>query len=240
MKLSVVVLFCDKDVKFLYDFLRQLESHIFTDYEIILVDNREKDKTEIKTKYKLIDPGENIYLFEGRRIGFENSSGEYIWFVDVDDEIIGDVYDEDFSSNADFIQFYYDANGAQIKPGNYPSVKAFGYNVWSRFYKASKLKEAYAPITKRGIKVSTFENAILLSLMLRTKPTISYLDKILYKYNLCNSTFHKKSLSKEEFDRFTKGYDILPYLFSFCEDGNELMKKRERKFEALTKKLTKI
>lgn len=237
MKLSVVILFCDKDVKYLYGFLKQLESHIFTEYEIILIDNREKDKTQISTKYKLIKPKENIFLFEGRRIGFENSSGEYIWNVDVDDEIIGNIYTSDFKSNADVIQFYYDVNGMQLKPGDHKPVRMFGNNVWSRFYKSSKLKEAYKPIKRRDLKIHTFEDQILLNLILQTNPTISYVDKLIYKYKISNANISKKFFTKKDFEIFTKGYKDLPYLFNFCENKERLMELRKKRYEWIKQRL---
>ena len=239
MKLSIVILFCDKDVKYLNDLLKQLEGHVFCNYEIILIDNRTKDKTEIITKYKIIRPKENTYLFEGRRIGFENSTGDYIWFVDVDDDIIGDVYQDDFNQNTDVIQFYYDINGWQTPPGVHKPLDWFGPGVWCRFFKAIKLQEVYKPITKRNLKVHTFEDVILTSLIFQTDPSYSYIDRMIYKYKIDRSNIAKKTFTQEEFDRYTSGYDELPYLFSFCKNEKELTEKAQKKYEYLLKKLTK-
>lgn len=243
MKLSIIILFCDKDVKYLHDLLKQLEGHVFCNYEIILIDNRTKDKTEIITKYKIIKPKENIYLFEGRRIGFENSTGDYIWFVDVDDDIIGDVYQDDFNQNTDIIQFYYDINGWQIPPGVHEPIEQFGPGVWCRFFKATKLQEVYKPITRRNLKVHTFEDEILLNLVLQTNSSYSYIDRMIYKYRIDRSNIIKlkiKKFTKEDFERYIVGYDELPYLFSFCKNKDELMKKRDKKYEYVLKSLTNI
>lgn len=239
MKLSIIILFCDKDVKYLYDLLKQLEGHVFCNYEIILIDNRTKDKTKIITKYKIIKPKENTYLFEGRRIGFENSTGDYIWFVDVDDDIIGDVYQDDFNQNTDVIQFYYDINGWQTPPGVHKPLDWFGPGVWCRFFKVTKLQEVYKPITKRNLKVHTFEDVILTSLIFQTNPSYSYIDRMIYKYKIDRSNIAKKTFTQEEFDRYTSGYDELPYLFSFCKNEKELTEKAQKKYEYLLKKLTK-
>ena len=242
MKLSIVILFCDKDVKYLNDLLKQLEGHVFCEHEIVLIDNRTEDKTEISTKYKIVKPIKNIYLFEGRRVGFENSSGDYIWFVDVDDEIIGDVYEDDFNQQTDVIQFYYDADGWQIPPGAHKPLNWFGNGVWSRFFKATKLQEVYKPITKRNLKVHTFEDVILTSLIFQTNPSYSYIDRMIYKYRIDRSNMgkiKKQQFTKKDFDRYTSGYDELPYLFSFCKNEKELTEKAQKKYEYLLKKLTK-
>ena len=94
MKLSVVIIFCDKDFKYLDSMIKMVEKFVTAEHEIILVDNR-NNQEPFETNYKVVSKGSNCYIFEGRRLGLDAASGDYIWFVDVDDEIIGEVSEED-------------------------------------------------------------------------------------------------------------------------------------------------
>jgi glycosyltransferase involved in cell wall biosynthesis len=61
-------------------------------FEVIFVDDR-NDKSfpiEIPNKYKLVRSHEtcnNVGTFEARRVGALAATGDYIWFVDIDDKL---------------------------------------------------------------------------------------------------------------------------------------------------------
>ena len=64
------------------------------DYEIIIVDNSENDLTTQKIKdfpVKLIKPEKNIGFAQGCNLGFRNSNGEYLIFLNPDAVLINDV-----------------------------------------------------------------------------------------------------------------------------------------------------
>ena len=55
MILSIVIPFCDNDYQFLDGAINSIKKHIkFDDYEIIAVDNREKEKSAINIKNEKI------------------------------------------------------------------------------------------------------------------------------------------------------------------------------------------
>ena len=109
MLLSVVILFTDNDSSFLEGAIKSIRNNIkFSDYEIILVDNRNNQKEKIfLNDVKIVSKGYNLNCFEGRRFGFENSKGDFIWNFDVDDLMIGELYKEDIKKEVDFMQMYY-------------------------------------------------------------------------------------------------------------------------------------
>ena len=93
MLLSVVILFTDHDYMLLDRAVNSIKEHIkFSDYEIIAVDNREKKEISINIEgVKIVTQNKNLYTFEGRRFGFNNSSGDFIWNFDTDDRMVGET-----------------------------------------------------------------------------------------------------------------------------------------------------
>lgn len=92
--ISIIIPFYDKDHQHMTNMLKYLSILSF-DKEVIFVDDR-NDKTEdirklynIPNEYKIIPSfptGENAGTFEARRSGVLNATGDYIWFIDIDDE----------------------------------------------------------------------------------------------------------------------------------------------------------
>jgi len=88
-------------------------SQTFTDFECILVDDCSPDKcpeicdsyAKLDGRIKIFHKKQNEGLPQARKTGFENSSGEYIIFIDSDDwiepDMIEKLYSAAFESNAD-------------------------------------------------------------------------------------------------------------------------------------------
>ena len=222
--LSIIILFCDKDVCYLKDILRDIKEKIKVKHEIILVDNREKDKSNLpKGNYKIVSKGYNTYQFEGRRMGLDEANGIFVWYVDVDDSIIGELTNLDFrgKSNADIIQLYTkdDTRVNFILPmmAHDKDLYYFGNGrLWSRLLSTRILKAALKPI-KRDIKFMGYEDSFLFSLMYEHSQNIDYIDKFVYQYNSSRSTRNKNNFTKEKFDELEAGIENLEYLSSFLK-----------------------
>jgi glycosyltransferase involved in cell wall biosynthesis len=188
-----------------------IKEHIkFDDYEIIAVDNREKEKSPINIEnVKIVSAGNNLGMFEGRRFGFKYTQGKFVWNFDVDDLAIGDLYLEDFK-DVDFIQTYYlynpESNRKALLDKHLPS--AYGANVWSRYYSRNILEKAYGLLNKPVI-VPIFEDRLLFDLVNSFKPTYDYIERPIYQYNYSNVT------NPEEIERRTKemGTDSYDYVY---------------------------
>jgi glycosyltransferase involved in cell wall biosynthesis len=112
VKVSIIVPVYNVE-KYIRRCLDSVLSQIFTDFECILVNDCSPDKCpEICNEYakkdarvKVIHKIQNEGLPQARKTGFENSSGEYIIFIDSDDWIepnmIEKLYSAAFESNAD-------------------------------------------------------------------------------------------------------------------------------------------
>lgn len=93
MKVSVIIPVYNCE-KFLDESIGSLLNQTFSDFEIIIVDNKSTDNTVLKTKelmlkdnrISLIELDENLKQGIARNIGVENAKGEYIMFLDGDDK----------------------------------------------------------------------------------------------------------------------------------------------------------
>ena len=201
MLLSVIILFTDDDIHFLKRAVDSVKKGVkFLDYEIILVNNCEYDKSEIKIdNVKIISKGYNLYTFEGRRFGFENSKGDFIWNFDVDDLMIGELFKDDIKKDVDFIQMYYLYNPeSRFNPlltKRPPQV--YGGNAWSRIYNRNILQKVYNCINK-PVKIFTFDDQILFDFVNSYKPKYEYIERPIYQYNVSNATNRPENIKKNE------------------------------------------
>lgn len=216
--MNIIIVACDKDVHCLQTCSHSISKHVKVEHNIIVVDNTSDSSCPKSDNYTLVQPGYNTYILEGRRLGLDLAQDEWTWFIDIDDEIIGDILPEDFigKEDAEFIQFFYKTDiGPWAKPGvvkNNP--KCLGRGGWSRFYKTEILKNILSPI-KRNIDVVNYDDAFILDLYLDTPKKIVFLNKILYQYNLSSSTQHQ--LTQEKVDFSCIGEENFEYLSSFFQ-----------------------
>lgn len=89
MYLSIVVLVCDKDIQYLNECISFIKERVKLTNEIILIDNRNDQKNKIEIEgVKVYSKGKNIGVYDGRLWATQYCSGKYVWFVDVDDEVL--------------------------------------------------------------------------------------------------------------------------------------------------------
>ena len=92
MLISIIIPFYDKDHNHITNMLNYLSKLSFNK-EVIFIDDRNDKSLDMRStynipnEYKIINSSEsgNIGTFESRRTGTMNATGDYIWFVDVDD-----------------------------------------------------------------------------------------------------------------------------------------------------------
>lgn len=96
-KFTIIIPMHDAE-SFIVKALESVRNQNFTDYECIVIDDHSKDKSrELVQKYIANHPNINIKLYEtpdkkwgpgtARNIGLDNGIGEYILFLDADDEL---------------------------------------------------------------------------------------------------------------------------------------------------------
>lgn len=208
--LSVIILFCDKDVKYIPSLLKNIKENLSIDYEIVLIDNREtnKDKLSIDPDIRYFAFGYNARQVQGRKKGVELAKGDYIWFVDADDEIL-----EVDSSFEKLMQKDYDI--IVFDKSKYTHVKnnlmeqsilaSMGVQLWNKWVKTSVLRkvEEYIPTDISG---TASEDAMLVIGSLKFGKSIFFYQQRIYKYMIGRSTCGCPSMDEERFKRIIHGY----------------------------------
>lgn len=189
MLLSVIILCCNKDIQYLENCINSVIRCIqFSEYEIIVVNN---SSTKLNIyDVNVINNKENLYPFESRRIGLDNSNGKYVWFVDCDDIAINKLYKKDLECNYDIIQFDFETepkkglvfNKEREWDNKSNIIKSFFYSLSSRFFKRDFLIELLKPI-KRPIIVMKYDNTFIMEYSLENTNNIGFLKTTLYHYN---------------------------------------------------------
>ena len=213
-KVSIIVPVYNAE-KYINKCIDSILSQTFTDFECILVNDYTPDGSgKICAEYakndkriKLIHNEKNMGASLSRKIGLENSSGEYIQFIDSDDwvepDMIEKLYEKALSENCDIVScdFYIHNKGGNdkiIKQACYSSsdkivmiretiskkVKTF---LWSKFVKKELLLLVEFPVYGYSE-----ENAITIQNIHYSKK-IGYINVPLYHYCI-----NSQSLSKNK------------------------------------------
>jgi len=113
MKLSIIIPIYNKS-KYLRTILRQLKDQTFSDFECLLIDDGSSDGSEtICDEFAAADSRFKVFhisnagVSHARNVGLDNAQGEYITFIDSDDEIfpnyLENLHNCIIKSNADII-----------------------------------------------------------------------------------------------------------------------------------------
>lgn len=191
--LSIGITVCDKDYKNCSDILNQIKERVKVEHEVIIIDNREKYKDEPTDWESTFAFGYNAYQFSARAKIIELAKGDYLWFVDGDDEV-GEVksldYDEDILA---FSYATYPVTNVHLEPAVY-TENIFSYEMadkichvlWNKFYKKSLFTKEY--IDKfYGVKMVTAEDTIWNFVALKNAKSLRMIDEIVY--------YHKEGLT---------------------------------------------
>ena len=104
--LSIIVLFCDKDMWHIPGLVEYIKETCKGDYEVVLVDNRKEKNTPPPDTGWPVYEAPGIGTFEGRRFALSKCRGKYVWFIDADDKILDwSAFINPDRQDADFI-FY--------------------------------------------------------------------------------------------------------------------------------------
>ena len=168
MLISIIIPFYDNDYDKIPNIINELNKLTFKN-EVIFVDDR-NDKTKdisIPSQYKLVRSHKslnNVGTFEARRSGALNATGDYIWFVDVDDKLCNitrfptineDIsayeYCHDFSNKMitkTYILKFFGYTGIQIR--DIHNIKLImnrsGLGLWNKLFKRETVLKTFKSI----------------------------------------------------------------------------------------------
>ena len=224
--LSIGITVCDKDYKLCDKLLRQISEKVKVEHEVIIIDNREQfvaEKTSWTPSYSF---GYNAYQFSARAKIIETARGNYIWFIDGDDDI-GEI--DSFDWSEDIIAFSYSTypvGDVHIKE-DLITQDVFSYEtsviikpvLWNKIIKKRLFTEEF--INKyRNLKIVTNEDTLWCYEALRHADSVRIIDKIIYQHNLGLSN-KQDSFSEDNLKEITTGYkEMAEILREVIKDDN--------------------
>lgn len=212
--LSIVILFCDKDYKYIPSLLQNIQDNVKIQYEVVLIDNREKEKRKKLNidKYKCIlhKFGYNATQIQGRKKGIELSNGKYIWFIDADDSVnvIDNINIKDL--DYDVIVFNEYVKNERIETRdllNFYKVREFCVALWDKWIKKEVLEkvESHIPANLYG---SASEDVLLFLGSLKYSKSLYACKKRIYNYDIDRSSCCCGEITDiETFKRSINGHD---------------------------------
>lgn len=232
--LSIVIPFCDKDYTLIPQLLKNIKEDVHVSYEVILVDNRDKQRHQMirfPKNTKVITKGYNCYQFEAKRYAKDFCNGEYIWYVDADDKVLSvpDDLQEEFSKtspdivcfNSCFVnenciicvsQSFVDRaeydRFLYKKQGEIPDeklLKLVQKCLWDKWIKTSLLNNIFNSI-EEDLEIVASEDVFINEFCQSKAKKICICKDLIYLYRDIISHFQTKTV--KNFFHITKGYDI--------------------------------
>lgn len=210
MKISFIILFCDKDFVYLKDIVSQIKAKANVDYEILLTDNRTNNNDEINLSdehVKIFNFGKNTYNY-GRIRTVNEATGDYIWFVDVDDVIVKFPDNiNNFTKDLYELCWCREDEKKEFPRSNWPAV-------WDKIIKTSVMKKIVTILNPEA-EISLLDDNFFCFLIERLSTSKEIIGEIIYKYmdsrSRCNDDT-QNSYGEEDCDRLLVGLDTKDYL----------------------------
>ena len=250
---SIVVTLIDRDTDTIPNFVQGIKSRVKVPYEIIIVDNRtERKDEELKINgARVISKGENLYQFESKRLASLNANGEYLWFVDADDCILGvnDDLDLDLIRQYPVVCFgFEEQEGEHFAPRNKKQncnladyqgrytprstkttdlmviKEVAGVFTWNKWYRKTDFISIAEKI-EEGKQIIVGEDEFYFNSVLNNNDSLLFIDDKIYIYDTLSGITGKFSLENAEL--FLKGYDDIFQItknFNFSEIETNIMK----------------
>ena len=187
--------------KYISECLDSILKQTYNDFEIIIINDYSNDNTvNIINEYikkddriKLINNSKNLGVGECRIIGFNESKGEYIWYIDGDDYIVGDTLLENImfefnnDDNVDMVSFPYVCQ----------SKKHHGY--FNKRIVCDNIKcktivhktDNFATIWNRIVKRSLYNKDNMFSGRIINEPPITYFKLLYYAEKIIVKTYNE-------------------------------------------------
>jgi glycosyltransferase involved in cell wall biosynthesis len=229
LKLSIIVPFY-KAEKYVQKCLDSILNQSFKDFEIIAINDASPDNTlsilkeyqAIDNRIKIINHTNNLGVAEARNSGLKVSKGDYIAFVDQDDWVHKDMYENLINSaltnNADIVECNYEENGFSVlknMPNKFPSDtlnisdyiillyrNSLSLALWNKIYNSKSIKNNNIFFTDH--KKVEAEDLLFNLEVFGEKKIINIINKNYYYH-----TRHSESLSFHKIENYLPKTDNL-------------------------------
>lgn len=239
--LTIISLFCDKDYQYIPALLKRIDKKVICNYELILVDNREKNKDieipEIWEFFKthngeLISKGENLCQLAAKKWAVSKAIGDYVWFVDGDDDLEDTVsYRILNTCKEDIIVFNYTMDNIDTDVKVYQECfitdkiiknkKIFRTDdylrlacptCWNKWFRKDLLQKVFENIPN-NIRVSCNEDVYIFSAMLNRSKKVHQIPVYIYTNRPDRGTSNNNIHSVERFKLILQGWQESMKLF---------------------------
>lgn len=232
MKISIIIPVYNAE-KYIVRCLNSILNQDFCDFEVILVNDSSTDNsayiikpfTQQNKHFRLIENSTNLGTMCSREIGYKNATGNYIIFVDSDDELAEDALDTLYSaivsSDADIVISDYRlllSRGKSIiktqklthrSDSNFLIKALFSGEVshclWGKIY-SKKLFEK--PLINYKNQCNSEDLILLIQLAARAKK-ISKIDRITYNYHQNFDSITNTKISENKLRNFGIAWKFL-------------------------------
>lgn len=224
MKLTVAIIYCDKDWKYVPELVEDVRKKVAMRHEIVLVDNTTEGTPIEADKYFWM--GGNKYATQGRKKAVELAEGDYVWFVDADDEILpmkeppGDedmyLYGYEIVGWKDpFISLAeseFSVEGEWIL--NRPTYEYYGWTLWNKLIRTSILRDVESLIPDDWLCVAGEDVVLYTGCYVRCR-TIRFMPDMAYRFRADRSFSGNTRMTLDKFRHILDG----------CKESMELMKR---------------
>ena len=236
MTLTIAILFYDNDVDNLQSLVESVESKVTLDHEILLIDNRDDKSAELPSGYEVLTLEKNIGQYDARLEAVEKCKGDYIWFIDGDDDVF--AVDESFAEIAknggEVIYFCAEDKDGESSELNRPSkainllcgdfktvtyptdeysvyIASFVYicALWQTWIKREHFVNCLEKFP-RGYNWKHNEDLFVLSTLLVNSKNVTWCKEVIYQYNIGNAHYKwNEDTSFEQINYLMKDFKSL-------------------------------
>lgn len=217
--LTIGILTCDNDIDKIAQCVARVQERVHIHHEVIVWDNTETKDLPSLEGVKVLSAGtwkENVRQFDARKGIAQKTAGDYVWFIDPDDDIaqIDETFIPHCDAQVDAIVFRHKEDGVSI--GNGKGFVAATYKdffhggvisggLWRKWFKKSALLQAYK-LQHFDTRISFMEDDLLELLLVRQPRVVWQSTKAIYNYR-CNTSVggHKVITSGVEMSHYVTG-----------------------------------
>ena len=256
-KVSIITTFYNAE-KFILDAINSVNQQVYDpekiDVEYLIVDDKSPDNSrrliedyirnnvKDKKEWRIVEPDENLGCGGARKFGIDNSTGNYLMFLDADDyylhiDFVQRAYDTIKEHNADIVEYGMIMNNAgggqvnntapqQITIENNPDGAVIAlfkdnlirFNVWCKIY-TRDIVNSYPYSTSR-----TYEDVRTIPIWLRNAKKIVIMPTPEVNYRAASGSIIRDDMVKtrvgtitaiaELFPRFTHNFQVLKAMYA--------------------------
>lgn len=214
--LTIGITFWEKDYQLFDSVISQINEKVKVPFELIVIDNTEGNKLGDKATFAF---GYNAHQFAARYKIIKLAKGDYIWFVDGDDEVL-EIDDTLFAEPFDMLCASYISRGLtktlQVQEWNNDDHWGLMQNdisqaLWNKIIKTEMFDNIDDYVDNPLLNVCSLEDTFYVAVALKNANTVLSTDKVIYKHNQGYSD--ATAIDNSGFENLVTGFNDILVLF---------------------------